>query len=111
MSSGLSADRATSIFSKSSTEGARASSCSSCVVKLKLSVADSTAMEMCQSRYDCPTKAVRFFARSTYRADLGRECFQCKPLQIGNLRKRRACGTTTAKEVLRMNAKTLEDEL
>src|SRR2546426_7563236 len=57
MTLGLWADRATSIFSKSSTEGARASSCSSCVAKSKLSVVDSTAMGTCQSRYDCPTKS------------------------------------------------------
>src|SRR5438093_1134812 len=57
MTLGLWPDRATSIFSKSSTEGARASSCSSCVAKSKLSVVDSTAMGTCQSRYDCPTKS------------------------------------------------------
>src|SRR5881396_848499 len=57
MTLGLWPDRATSILSKSSTEGARASSCSSCVAKSKLSVVDSTAMGTCQSRYDCPTKS------------------------------------------------------
>src|SRR5947207_386000 len=57
MTLGLWADRATSIFSKSSTEGAEASSISSCVARLELSLTESIAMETCQSRYDCPTKS------------------------------------------------------